>query len=137
METGRRSTDKEEKSLSEKVAVLDKDVQNLRVEFDYYRKQSLSSDKTLTESISILDKKINTHIQTEEVRHKDLYSNINTIKDSINILRMELKEPLEVYKTAKYSIVATKWLRNTIMFLLPMITGIVGTYYFLVDYLHK
>lgn len=133
----RRHTDKEDIELSTKVALLDKDVQNLRIEFDAHRKQSIASDILITESIKRLDEKINGHLQSEEIRHQHLNNNVLSIQTTISSLREELKDPLEIYKTARYSVQASKWLRNCMLFVLPLVTGIIGSYYYLIGYLHK
>jgi len=135
MEPKRRSTDLEEKTLAEKVAVLDKDVQNLRIEFNDFRNKSISSDKEITETINQMDKKIDLHLQNEETQHKDLNFNIQQIQDSVNALQETLKEPLEIYKTAKYSMQASKWVRDVVLWLSPLVAGISGAYIFVLNYM--
>jgi len=137
MSPTRRYTDTEELELSTKVALLDKDVQNLRVEFDFHRKQSVADNTIITDSITQLDAKINGHLQAEEIRHQYLNDNVLSIQTSISSLREELREPLEIYKTARYSVQASKFIRNGILFILPLLTGIMGSYYYLIGYLHK
>lgn len=131
METGRREADKQEKTLAEKVAVLDKDVQNLRVEFNDFRKNSLTADKKIAETITKLDAKIDLHLVNEEIQHKQLNENILNINTAVNsnaksveALRDELKEPLEVYKTAKYGARAGKIFVETMKWLAPLVAGI-------------
>lgn len=133
----RRYTDTDELELSTKVALLDKDVQNLRVEFDFHRKQSVADNTIITDSITQLDAKINEHLHAEEIRHQYLNDNVLSIQTSISSLREELREPLEIYKTARYSVQASKFIRNGILFILPLFTGIIGSYYYLIGYLHK
>jgi len=51
METGRRETDIDEKTLDERISILDKDVKNLRVEFDDHRRQTNISDSEMAKTI--------------------------------------------------------------------------------------
>jgi len=131
METGRRKTDQEEKTLDERISLLDKDVKNLRVEFDDHRKQSVLSDKELSNTIRQLDAKIDLHLANEALQHKQLNENILAITTgvqnnhkNITLLRDELQEPLEVYKTAKYGAKASIWVRNIVISIAGLLSAI-------------
>ena len=126
----RRTSDIENKTLDERIFLLDKDVKNLRVEFDDHRRQTNISDSEMAKTIRQLDEKINTHLANEEIQRKKLNSNIETITTgiqtnlaSITLLRDELVEPLEVYKTVKYGAKASRIVASTVKIVILIIVG--------------
>jgi len=130
METGRRETDIDEKTLDERISILDKDVKNLRVEFDDHRRQTNISDSEMAKTIRQLDERINTHLANEEIQHRKLNSSIETITTgiqtnltNITLLRDELVEPLEVYKTVKYGAKASRIVASTVKIVILIIVG--------------
>lgn len=134
MELQRRKTDTELSTLAERVKELDKDVQYLRIEFDNFKKTKSISDKELHELITNIDNKFEIHREKEEIQSNNLNILLNNVSMEVQKLSADLKEPMEVYKTAKYSFVGGRFIVDTAKWLLPLFIGIGLAYmYFVKD----
>lgn len=134
MELHRRKEDAENGSLAERVKELDKDVQYLRIEFDNFKKTKSISDKELHELITNIDNKFEIHREKEEIQSNNLNLSIINVSKELQKLSADLKEPMEVYKTAKYSFLGGRFIVDTAKWLLPLFIGIGLAYmYFVKD----
>ena len=103
MEHGReytmRAQDIELAKLVARVEELDSDVQKLRADFDG-------------------------HLVTEDTRYRELLRTLTVLQTTIDQLLVEIKEPLESYKTAKYGFSFLKIVTETVKWLGPLLVGL-------------
>jgi hypothetical protein len=98
-----RAQDYELNRLAARVEELDKDVQKLRAEFEG-------------------------HLVIEDKRYREIVATLATLQTKIDQLLVEIKEPLESYKTAKYGISFVRVIVEAVKWLLPLIVGVVIGY---------
>lgn len=98
-----RAQDSELAKLAARVEELDRDVQSLRNDFD-------------------------SHLLIEDSRFKELAITLSTIQTKLDVLLVEIKEPMETYKKAKYGFSGLKFLVETIKWLMPLIVGLLIGY---------
>lgn len=89
--------------LAARVEELDKDVQHLRDEFEE-------------------------HIKTEDKKYNDIKTSINLVQLKVDQVLIEIKEPLESYKAAKYGMGFLKYVVETAKWLAPLIVGVMISY---------
>lgn len=121
----------EKSGLSEiaaKVEALDGDVKKLRNEFDEYRTQSINSDAATTVAMTKIENKLDKHVLQEDKQYREQDEKITDIQKSIKSLSEELKEPMEVYKTAKYGAKAATVLVAIVRFVIPGVIGLLVGY---------
>lgn len=94
----RRSTDSQITQLIAKVEQLDSDVKKLRTDFD-------------------------DHSRNEALKVEMLSATLVAIQVKLDQLLIEIKEPLESYKTAKYGMNFVKWVVETAKWAVPLIVG--------------
>lgn len=102
----RRASDEDIIKLIERVAELDKDVIKLRDDFD-------------------------THVKIEDEKYFIMQTSLNLIQSKVDQLLIEIKEPLEAYKKAKYGFGGVKWIADTAKWAAPLILGILLGYGFI------
>lgn len=98
-----RAADIEIAKLAARVEELDSDVQKLRGDFD-------------------------NHIQVEDEKYRVMQSTLNTIQTKVDQLLVEIKEPLESYKTAKAGMTFLKFITETAKWLGPVLVGLMIAY---------
>lgn len=89
--------------LVARVEELDKDVQHLRTEFE-------------------------DHIKIEDKKYNDIKTSIELVQLKVDQVLIEIKEPLESYKTAKYGMGFLKYVIETAKWLAPLIVGVMISY---------
>lgn len=97
------NTNEELIRLVARVEELDKDVQHLRTEFE-------------------------DHIKIEDKKYHDIKTSIDLVQLKVDQVLIEIKEPLESYKTAKYGMGFLKYVVETAKWLAPLIVGIMISY---------
>ncbi|WP_028995845.1 hypothetical protein [Azonexus hydrophilus] len=94
--------------LVARVEELDKDVQQLRNEFE-------------------------DHIRLEDKKYNDIKTSIELVQLKVDQVLIEIKEPLESYKTAKYGMGFLKYIVETAKWLAPLVVGLMIGYGFVKD----
>lgn len=94
----RRSTDNQISQLIVKVEQLDNDVKKLKSDFE-------------------------DHSTNEALKVEMLSATLVAIQVKLDQLLIEIKEPLESYKTAKYGMNFVKWVADTAKWAVPLIVG--------------
>lgn len=115
-------------SLSRRIEFIDRDVKNLREEFDEFRKTSVRADKALAGAIGAIDSKLDRHVVQNDVQYHEHDRKITGIRAAIDTLSEELKEPMEVYRTAKYGAKATTLLVAFVKWAVPVCVGLLIGY---------
>ena len=115
-------------SLSRRIAFIDRDVKNLREEFDEFRQTSVQADKDLAGAMVAIDSKLDRHVVQEDVQYREQDRKIVGILGAIGTLSEELKEPMEVYRTAKYGAKATTLLVAFVKWAVPVCVGLLIGY---------
>lgn len=115
-------------SLSRRIEFIDRDVKNLREEFDEFRQTSVQADKDLAGAMVAIDSKLDRHVVQEDVQYREQDRKIVGIRDAIDTLSEELKEPMEVYRTAKYGAKATTLLVAFVKWAVPVCVGLLIGY---------
>jgi hypothetical protein len=104
MDTNKRRTPEEEIArLTARVEDLDRDVQKLRGDFEE-------------------------HIVLEDEKYSELQGSLRVIEAKMDQLLVDIKEPIEAYKKAKYGVGGLKWILEVAKWFLPLITGLVVGY---------
>jgi len=115
-------------TLAQRIEYIDRDVKNLREEFDEFRQTSVQADKDLAGAMGAIDKKLDQHVDQEDAQYREQDRKITGIRDAINTLSEELKEPMEVYRTAKYGAKATTLLVAFVKWAVPVCVGLLIGY---------
>lgn len=115
-------------SLSRRIEFIDRDVKNLREEFDEFRQTSVQADNDLAGAMVAIDSKLDRHVVQEDVQYREQDRKIVGIRDAIDTLSEELKEPMEVYRTAKYGAKATTLLVAFVKWAVPVCVGLLIGY---------
>lgn len=95
----RRSSDSHIASLISKVEQLDLDVKSLRHEFE-------------------------DHVENEAIKIDLLNASLTTIQVKLDQLLLEIKEPIEAYKTAKAGVTFLKFASEVAKWLVPLGIGL-------------
>lgn len=103
MEQQRRSSDTQISKLVAKVEELDADVQKLKKDF-------------------------NEHATNEAMKIELLNATLVSIQVKLDQLLLEIKEPMEAYKTTKYGMHFLKYLADTAKWLVPLVTALILGY---------
>lgn len=98
-EVERRRSELELNALVERVEILDDDVRKLRHEFE-------------------------SHVLNEDAKYKEIKQSLDNLQKTVELLVVEIKEPLESYKTAKYGMAFIKWLVNTAKWVTPIVVAL-------------
>lgn len=63
------------------------------------------------------------HLKIEDQKYNELKASLNQIQSKVDQLLVEIKEPLDSYKAAKYGMGFLKYLVETAKWLAPLIVG--------------
>lgn len=99
VENNRRSYDAAIAELLERVEELDSEIRDLRNDFS-------------------------NHVTTEELKIETLNTTLLSIQVKLDQLILDMKEPLDVYKSAKAGMTFMKFVTETAKWLGPLIVGI-------------
>mgnify|MGYP001279829121 CR=1 FL=1 len=103
-------------------------MKNLREEFDEFRQTSVQADKDLAGALGAIDTKLYRHVAQEDVQYREQDQKTTKIQEAITTLSDELKEPMEVYRTAKYGAKATTLLVSFVRWAVPVGVGLLIGY---------
>jgi len=115
-------------ALARRIEFIDRDVKNLREEFDEFRQASVQADKDLAGVMGAIDTKLDRHVAQEDVQYREQDRKTTKIQEAITALSEELKEPMEVYRTAKYGAKATTLLVAFVKWAVPVCVGLLIGY---------
>lgn len=118
-------------ALVARVESLDSDVKTLRREFEDYRKKSEKADDGMSWAMTSLTGKFDKHVSVEQEQYSEQLTmaqehdrKITDTQKAISDLAAELKEPMEVYRTAKYGAKATTLLVTFVRWAIPIGVGL-------------
>lgn len=118
-----------------KVESLGSAVRTLRTDFEAYRKKSEAADGHMSWAITSLTGKFDSHRKDEKSQYEKqvamgsaLDRKIEATQKAIADLSAELKEPMEVYKAAKYGAKATNAIASLIRWAIPLCVALVVGY---------
>ncbi len=113
--------------LIRRVSSLDSDVKTLRTEFEQYRTKSSKADDAMSWAMTSITGKLDDHIKKEDKKYieqnaiaQDQIRKLDETQKAIASLSAELKEPMEVYRTAKYGAKATTMLVTFVRWAVPI-----------------
>lgn len=79
-------------------------------------------------SMGAIDSKLDRHVAQEDAQYREQDRKITGIRAAIDTLSEELKEPMEVYRTAKYGAKATTLLVAFVKWAVPVCVGLLIGY---------
>lgn len=128
-------TDDNNLAALRKVESLEATLRTLRADFEEYRRKSEGADSHMSWAISSLTGKLDKHREDEKNQYEQQIAMGNSLNQkiletqkAIHELSTELKEPMEVYKTAKYGVRATTLLVTVVRWAIPLGVALVIGY---------
>jgi len=99
----RRVSDQQTLKLINKVENLEHEIEKLREDFEV-------------------------HLSAEGVKYLELKQSLQNIEVKISQILLEIQEPIESYKTAKYGVNFIKFIADTAKWLVPLVIGAAFAY---------
>ncbi len=125
-------------ALTSRVSTMEREVKQLRDDFDSTRqefaeshRQSVENDADLAQKMGGITEELRKHVRNEDKQYTEQKAlqieqdrKITQVQDAVTQIAADLKEPLEVYKVAKYGAKGTQLLASFIKSIWPLVAGI-------------